>query len=267
MAGIATRSTFCMMTIHMRPAVVLFCLAMLAGPLVAADSRPGPTGAQPLFAEDFESGMINKDVWSLEVNGGNIVQVQQDKAAHGRYALKVSCPAPANKTWAFVTASHLPEALKQHQYGRVYMFVAPRLPLRHTILIMSGTPGFPFNKFEEVATANGRWQLTYVSLRPSGNEEDYHSGGAIPVDRWFCLEWEFNDNPSHAAVWIDGKPVYESNFVSKSTGATSNLVGGFTDLAFGFRLWGAAPEAFDVYYDDIAIDSKPIGQIAEQKAP
>ena len=221
-------------------------------------------GARPLFSEDFESGTLDPAVWTKEVTGANVISVQSDKVAHGKYALKVSCPAPSSRTWAFIAARHLPEALRQHQFGRAYLYVTPRPPDRHIILITSGTAGFPRNKYEEVATAHGRWQLTYVDQARRPSEEDYHSAGAVPLDRWFLVEWEFNDHPNRASVWIDGKLVLASDFVSKATGGTSDLIGGFTDVTFGFRLWGAAPEAFDVYYDDIAIDTKPIGPVVER---
>jgi hypothetical protein len=243
--------------------------AVFAGiilPVLSLRATDVGAAAKPLFSENFESGTLNPDVWTQEVTGTNIVTVQSYKVAHGKFALKVSCPTPSSRTWAFISASHLPEALKQHQYGRAYMMVTPLVPMRHTVLIMSGTSGFPKNKYEEVATAHGRWQITYVDRTHAPGEEDYHSAGAIPLNRWFCLEWEFNDHPNHAAVWVDGKLIFESSFVSKSTHATTDLVGGFSDIAFGFRLWGAAPDAFDVYYDDIVIDTKPVGAIVE-KAP
>jgi hypothetical protein len=41
----------------------------------------------------------------------------------------------------------------------------------------------------------------------------------------------------------------------------TDLVGGFTDLSLGFRLHGAAPVPFDVYYDDIALDTHRIGPV------
>ena len=57
--------------------------------------------------------------------------------------------------------------------------------------------------------------------------------------------------------------MYETPFTFRTANGveSSSLVGGFTDVAFGFRLWGAAPAAFDIYYDDIAIDTKPIGPL------
>jgi hypothetical protein len=247
-----------------------YCFLCLSAALLSscagthsASSSAG-TNAPPLFSEDFESGILSTNIWTQTITGGNVIRVQSEKAAHGHYALRVSCPSPASKTWAFISAQHLPEALRQHHFGRAYMFVTPKPPDRHTILIMAGTSGFPRNKFQEVATTRGKWQLTYVDLRPNGDKEDYHSGGIVPLNRWFCLEWEFNDHPNRTTVWVDGKPAYETGFVSKATGATNNLVGGFDEFAFGFRLWGAAPEAFDVYYDDIALDTKRIGPFQEK---
>jgi hypothetical protein len=233
-----------------------------------APALAGAVRAAPLFSEDFESGKLDPTVWSVETTGGNVAVVQADRAAHGRFALQVSCPKPSFKTWSFIRAKHLPAALRQHQFGRVNMYVTPKPPARHTILIMSGTDGFPNNKFQEVATTRGGWQLTYVDLRPNGDKEDYHvSTVPVPPGRWFCLEWEFNDLPNRSTIWVDGKQVYQASFASKRTGETSGLIGGFGEIAFGFRLWGSAPEAFDVYYDDIAIDTQRIGGGSESPVP
>jgi len=221
----------------------------------------------PLFSEDFESGQLNADVWKQEITGNNLIKIQSDKTAHGKYALEVRCPEPSNKTWAFITTTKLPEALRQHHFGRAYMYIASQLPTRHSILVMSGTAGFPKNKYQEVASANGRWQLTYVDLTGAAMEEDYHAAGSMPNNRWFCLEWEFNDHPNHSSLWVDGQPVLDTGFVSKSTKNTTDLVGGFTDYRFGFKLWGAAPAAFDLYFDDIALDTKRIGMIPDATKP
>jgi len=213
-----------------------------------------PVATVPLFTEDFESGKIDPARWTEQVTGENTLAVQAERAAHGRFALRVHCTTPTSKTWAFIATNRVPEALRKHHFGRAYLFITPKLPTRHTILLHAGTPGFPFNRF----------QLTYVELKPTGDNEDYHFGGEIPLGRWFCLEWEFNDEPNRAAVWVDGQPAGDTGFVSKITGGSTNLVGGFTDFLFGFRLWGTPSESFDVYYDDIALDVKRIGPIEEK---
>ena len=217
-----------------------------------------PCPAPPLFTEDFEHG-LDSARWTSLVTGENYIRVQSEKAAHGKNALLVRCPAASNKTWAFIMTNKLPSSLSKHHFGRAYVFLKPQPPLRHTIFIMAGTPGFPNNKYQEVATAQAKWQLTYVDLDPKGAYEDWHWGGSLPIGRWFCLEWEFNDHPSHTALWVDGAPVFETDFVRKPDGATQDLVGSYDEYAFGFRLWGDALAPFDIYFDDIALDNKRIG--------
>ena len=42
----------------------------------------------------------------------------------------------------------------------------------------------------------------------------------------------------------------------------ADLVKGFTDFAFGFRAWGnGGQNDFDIFYDDIVIDTKRIGPL------
>lgn len=216
----------------------------------------------PLFTEDFESGAIDPKKWSERIEGGSI-EVQRAHVAHGRYALHVACPGPSQKLWAFLVASSLPEPLRKHHFGRAYVYITPKLPARHTVFITAGTTGFPKYKYEEVATLNGKFQLTYVDQANGG--EDWHSGGSdIPLDRWFLLEWEFSDEPNRAVVWADGEKIYETPFNFRQQGG-NNLVGGFSEVAFGFRLWGAAPQAFDIYYDDIALGESRIGPVQALK--
>ncbi len=213
------------------------------------------------FSEDFESGEINQKIWKEHVTGDSVLRVQQERVAHGKYALLARNPAPAQRTYAFLEASDIPAALRTHHFGRAYVYITPSLPARHTVFLTAGTAGFPKYKYEEVATLNGRFQLTYVDQVNGG--EDWHSGGKdIPLNRWFCLEWEFNDYPNRATIWVDGEQVYETAFSFQNSGDKS-LVGGFTDFAFGFRLWGTAPQAFDIYYDDIALDARRIGPISQ----
>jgi hypothetical protein len=238
----------------MRHMFLAFFLSLAGAPILAAQ-----TAKSPAFSEDFESGKIDKNIWAERVTGDSILRVQQERVAHGKYALLVRNPAPAERTYAFLTASNISSQLREHHFGRAYVYISPSLPARHTIFLTAGTAGFPKYRYEEVATLNGRFQLTYVDQVNGG--EDWHSGGKdVPLDRWFCLEWEFNDNPNRATVWVDGEEIYETAFSFNRAGG-KNLVAGFTDIAFGFRLWGSAPHAFDIYYDDIALDSSRIGPL------
>jgi hypothetical protein len=229
---------------------------------------------KPLFVEDFESGQIDTKVWEKRLTGVATVQVQQDQAAHGKYALQVHYPDMAAQSYGFLVAPHLPEALKGHFFGRAYVKIAPLLSQPHTVLVLAGGPGWPISKFEEIGVSRGTMQPSYQenkSPRGQGRGEDVRHGEAPPGGTWFLLEWEFNDNPTTLTIWIDGQksPVTEngqkvdlSSFKwPKESDTVANLVGGFEEFAVGVRVWGTPAQAFDVYYDDIALDTARIGPV------
>jgi hypothetical protein len=229
---------------------------------------PPTQGCSHVLCEDFESGQVDPGKWSVATSGGHTVTVQQDKAAHGQYAALFH--APANATgYDFIIAKNGPAQLRLHHFGRAYVFVTPKLPVGHTGLMFAASSGFPKPKYLEVAGIRGGWQLSYLNLAsaPTG-ETAFHIGCPnnercvpdlqMPVKTWMCMEWEFNDQPDQIALTVNGKPTATASPIEFGNG-TTDLVGGFTDFGFGFYDWHPDAYAFDVYYDDIALDTKPIG--------
>jgi hypothetical protein len=247
----------------MKHALVVSCLALSAF-----------AQTKPIFVEDFESGQIDPSVWEQRITGAATIQVQQQQAAHGKYALQVHYPDMAAQSYAFLIASHLPEPLKGHIFGRAYVRIEPSLSQQHTVLVLAGAAGWPISKFEEIGVYKGMLQPSYQenkSPRGQGRGEDVRHGEALPTGKWFLLEWEFNDNPSTLTIWVNGQtsPVTEagqkvdlSSFKWPANSDNNrNLVGGFEEFGLGARVWGAAQGGFDVYYDDIALGTTRIGAI------
>jgi hypothetical protein len=227
-----------------------------------------------LLSEDFETGHLDSKIWEQRITGAATLQVQQEQPAHGKYALQVHYPEMAAQSYALLIAPHLPEGVRGHLFGRAYVKIAPGLPQSHTVMLLSGGAGWPISKFEEIGVYRGTLQPSYqenLSPRGQGRGEDVRHGEALPMGKWFLLEWEFNDNPATLTIWVDGQksPVTEAgqkmDFSSfqwpKGSGNTANLVGGFQEFGVGARVWGAVPEAFDIYYDDIAIATERIGPV------
>jgi hypothetical protein len=260
-----------------------FCLAAVLNAPLQAQS--------PVFSEDFESGALDKQVWDVRTASNAVVTVQQTQVAHGKSALQIHYPKGGARSYGFIVATHLPESVRAHCFGRASVYISPQMPAGHDVLLNAGTAGYPLSNFLEVGVSGGK----NVMISYQQNAENVSRGETIargiayPVGRWFCLEWEFTDHPDHIVVWIDGEPAGElANFTYKSRATPApkggaaktdpaakaepadtspavpgtDLVKGFTDFAFGFRAWGAgAKEDFDIYYDDIAIDTKRIGPV------
>jgi hypothetical protein len=67
-------------------------------------------------------------------------------------------------------------------------------------------------------------------------------------------------------MWIDGKLAVNETFKGQD-GSKTGLTGGFVEYCLGFRSWSAPARDVDIYYDDVALSDKPIGQLAPVPAP
>lgn len=249
----------------------LFSLTLVAGTLAAQ---------KPVLTESFESGKLDASVWDTRVAGTATVAVEAAEGGHGKYALHVHYPDMAAASYAFVVATHLPDSVRTHFFGRAYMKVSPGLGTTHNPLIFAGEPGWQLSKFHEIGTSRGMWMPSYQenkSVRGQGRgETTYRTETAPQYEKWFLIEWEFNDAPSAITFWIDGEKIQapingqkgdgqKVDTVTfdwpKGSGTVKNLVGGYQEFGFGARVWGAPPVGFDVWYDDIAIGTSRLGPV------
>ncbi|MGA2232850.1 MAG: hypothetical protein ABSH22_18275 [Tepidisphaeraceae bacterium] len=248
-------------------AAALLVVALFGSRALGQDAPTTQPAAAPLFTEDFESGALNPDIWSARIfppatqpsTPGPTITVESDVVAHGKYALLVHYPA-VPRSYAFIVANHLPDSLKDHFFGRAYVQFPKAPPNAHDVFITAGSAGWPISNFLEIGLRQNKAQLSYQqNAKDIPRGEQMYAGPAYPVGKWFCLEWEFNDNPDSITIWIDGDKVTDTKVVYKGT--ADHLVKDFVDFGFGFRSWGRVPNGFDVYYDDIAIGSERIGPI------
>ena len=185
-----------------------FRFSFLAGLGLAALAALPLRAQTPLFAEDFESGALDPAVWETRASPGVEVTVQQGLAAHGKSALQIHYPKGKGRSYAFIVATHVPADLRTHCFGRAYVFIRGKMPAGHDVLLNAGTAGYPTSNFLELGASGGKNVM--MSYQQNGADvprgETIGRGTAYPVNRWFCLEWEFGDQPDHIAVWIDGQP-------------------------------------------------------------
>jgi hypothetical protein len=172
----------------------------------------------------------------------------------------------------------VPEALKDHFYGRVYMYISG-VPDPHSVFMSAGTTGFPSGaNWLEIGGYTGMFQPSLQIGKPTADiprGEVPMFQGHLPIGRWFCLEFEFIDKPDRVVLWVDGKLDVNSTFtytkiINPGVSKDSGLVGGFSELALGYRTFAQGtliPKDINIYYDDLAIGDKPIGQLSPVAAP
>jgi len=251
-------------------------------PDAPAETRPegGTNGCAGLFCEDFESGTLDTAKWAV-TSGVNHVDdatqptvVGSERAAHGKYAAHFHGKGNVPNDDAFIVTKVLPAELRTHHFGRLYFYVAAKPTSGHVQWILGGSAGMSANpklRDFEVATINGGWQLGFdqLGMTPSG-EEVFYPQGQVPVAKWTCLEWEYDDAPDSDTAWVEGQSLgtlddqhinYPAGHVPGSPifdGKSSGLIGGFTTYSFGFYDWHPNTD-FDLYFDDIVLDTKRVG--------
>jgi hypothetical protein len=245
----------------------------------------GAGGASPcpgLICEDFESGSIDPAKWETSSSGGTLA-VQTQQVAHGKYALHLQGLGSGSDDWATLFAKNAPAALKSPTtFGRASMYFSSGISASLHIQFSfagsngtgSGTGPAPLTKLRylEVGSYNGQWQLAMDIHDVTPNIEDSaYPGGTIPTNKWVCVEWELEDQPERITLWVGGNQagVFDNmhiNYSSDGTksggtfyqGKTSGIIGVFDTFGIGFHDWHPA-KAFDVYYDDVVLDTKRIG--------
>src|ERR1017187_8655467 len=73
---------------------------------------------KPILTEDFESGKIDPAVWDVRQKGGETIAVEAVDGAHGKYALHVHYTENERGAYAFIVATHLPDSVRSHYFGR-----------------------------------------------------------------------------------------------------------------------------------------------------
>ena len=138
----------------MKSILIACCAACLATNDLSAQTKP-------LFTENFESGQLDPKIWDQRVDGVATLKIQQDQVAHGKYALQIHYTDMAARSYAFIVAPHLPDAVKTHFFGRAYVKIDPATPPSHTVLLFAGGPDWPISKFEEIGVSRNTFQPSY----------------------------------------------------------------------------------------------------------
>jgi hypothetical protein len=246
-----------------------------AAGMTAGTAGAGGLGSCPgVLCEDFESGQVDPAKWSTPVMGAATMTVETTNVAHGKYAVQFHGPAnPAGNDYTYIISKSAPASLAKHNFGRAYMYISLQRNDIDMGMIFGGTAGFPKPTYMSIANHSTGYQLGFIKLSGSpGGEVQAYPKGDMPVMKWSCVEWEFNDDPDEINLWLDSKVIGSLNNMTVAypggkvpgtplyNNMDSGLIGAFTDFGFGFYDWhsGGRP-AFDLYYDDIVLNTERVG--------
>jgi hypothetical protein len=232
-------------------------------------SRCADAGVQ--LCEDFESGTLNKSIWTA---AGTAPVIDTMQAARGTHALHITQHGDGlsyiKETMTF------PEPHDTY-YGRVFVYfkslpTPPALTYAHwTMLAASGT-GIPGEIRVSGQLQNGK-NLFGVGTdnRNDGGSGDWTNSDndpngmpvAVPTNKWLCIEWMHKGDTNETALWWDavGHPSLSTDAGVKHGGMPLNPydLPQFNQLWVGWQEYQTSTEVFESWIDEIAIDVERIG--------
>jgi hypothetical protein len=230
-------------------------------------SRCASLGAQ--LCDDFESGNPGAAPNAATWTSSGAVSLDSTQFARGKQSLHLHL---VGQSWATITETKtFPEA-NNHFFGRLF-FRATAIPTTNpsaahwslvaasgnaTAEIREGGISGKWGTGTDNRTDGGTGDWTNADNDPAGNPKP------VPANQWACIEWEFDGAKNETRFWWDGVE-------HPSMHTTSTLHGGaqgvpyvlpqFTNVKIGWMLYQnpVSPTTFDIWLDEIAIDSQRIG--------
>ncbi|MFT3835794.1 MAG: hypothetical protein QM723_02210 [Myxococcaceae bacterium] len=223
-----------------------------------------------LLCDDFESGTLDTSTWSKV---GGAVTVEQGDHARGSWALHVKItgngaayiretktfPAPNNAYWgrAFYKFIALPTSADM-SYSHWTILAASGSVVDGEIRV-SGQLSNGKNLFG-VGTDN-RSQATGTGDWTSSDKDPNNMPRAVPLNEWECLEWLHDgQNNETRFFWddVEHPSLHTTSSVNGGNGMPY-LLPQFTDVWVGWQEYQTATEPFELWVDEVAIDSQRIG--------
>jgi hypothetical protein len=210
------------------------------------------------FCEDFESFAVGPVAatgpWSSAVIGEGSVSVDETQSHSGRRALRV-LGSGYSSFLVYHDTKVLP-AQSGRFYLRAYLRLAEEMTAGHNTFIigdMAASPGagnaLRLGEMHQMLmyTVSGD---THGRLANENFYNDQLAGAALKAASWACVEMLIDSSGPELRVWLDGAEIpdlYTAAFP----------VDPYDALRFGFEKY-AGPES-EIFYDDLAIGSEPIG--------
>ena len=220
------------------------------------------TGKNLLLCEDFEAypvgGVPDPAVWTIDKGATATVGVDDQQFKHGKRALHLHTLPDANKALLHETKTFPLPGGTNSLYGRANFMIGAglKVPTDHTnFLEASGDVNGQSGNYRYGA-GSAKFLANYNPGDPSKGSKT-----AIPVGVWSCMEWAFLGDTNEMHLWIDGKELTDVAVPPAGVNGTVWTAPRFDSFYFGWITYATdlASDHYDIWYDDIAIDTARIG--------
>ena len=225
-----------------------------------ADADPCAARAGLLFCDTFEAatGTQPSAPWSTSINGSGTVTVDGSTPAHsGTKSIHISDGDADYDTLLMLHDASLLPAPSGRFYVRTFIRLGAAMSAGHNSFILSDVFASQ-GQGNNVRLGEDDKMLMYTVMGDAHgalSNANYYSDGMMPglaftPLTWTCLEILIDSKKPEFDVWVGGAEVADLHH-------TDWALDDDDTLRFGFEKY--AGPAMDVWFDDIAIGTQPIG--------
>jgi hypothetical protein len=227
-----------------------------------------------VLCEDFENpadgGRPNPSIWSLRTTPGVTVAVDTTRAARGGKSLRITTPNSPSE--AYIRESLTYATTGNAFYGRLFYFQKAPGPQNfvHWNIIeatgpqtVNGVNMQAFYRYGGVSLGgifnNYLFQFEHRP-RESGYMEigQQETNQIEPLGAWVCLEWFFDGNATEGRLWRNGVELPALHATSPYKGVSFKMPT-FDGLNIGWALYQSPEVGYEVWIDEVAVDTRRIG--------
>ncbi len=210
------------------------------------------------LCEDFESATVgaspNSTLWSVAKANADTVQISTTQAARGSKSLHIHASNSGSQHAMIVNTSAFPFANNMF-WGRAFVYFNSAYPSNHTTYMAAGpNPNPRYEWLRYSSFGNG-----HLGGNDSDPDNSAASNQSLARDAWSCVEWQFNP-PNHKAYYYFNGQLISTLTIDAKHDNTTDL--DFAQMEIGWELYNqdsAGGAAWDMYFDEIALDNKRIG--------
>jgi hypothetical protein len=230
-------------------------------------SRCAQTAVQ--LCEDFESGSLDNRIWTVSGTHPIIDGVQ-----HARGAKALHITQTGNGLSYIKETKTFPEPMDTY-FGRAFVYFnslpGPPMTYAHWTFVAASGTGVSGEIRVSGQFQNGKNLFgvgTDNRVDPMGTGDWTNSDNdppgmpnPVPTKQWICIEWMHNGSTNETRLWWDGTE-HPSLYTSSTVhGGNTNpyTLPKFTNVWLGWQEYQTSTEVFELWLDEIAIDTARIG--------
>ncbi len=230
---------------------------------LACAGKQTASGAR--FFDDFESytvGMKPAGGWTVK---GSVV-VDSTRAFSGTKAILISGPPPKTRGTIARGDGGLPYASNTiHGRMMVWLTAAPIGGVHwDSIWAIGQLPGSAVTAHYRYGGAREKFIAVYDTYAKPNPDCNRGSQTKFPVQRWACLQWQFDGSKNEAHLWMDGKPIDDQTVIRFGNGCvhvprtTEWLAPVFDTFQVGWLNYQPSAIPIEMWIDDVAFGETPV---------